>query len=219
MDTSAVELIKSLMPFHHNYVLPDGTNTRVSSPTNYPQVMMDSLSRMFPSSMDGLHVLDIGCNSGGVSRILANRGAVCEGIDIRQDYLDQAAAVNALFPTTATFSCVDFLDIEDKTYDVVLFLGVIYHMRRYKEAFPKIKSLLKPGGWGVVETASGPKTHIYMGTPGDTYVGDDTNHWVPDKNDLVALIEDSGLVVVDTLEWVPVTSMNPYGRLAAKFRL
>lgn len=212
---SKIDAIKVLMPMHHNYVLPDGTNTRVHSPVNYPQCMVDAIHGMFPISWKNLKVLDVGCNTGWMSRYVSERGAVCHGIDIEEQYLKQADAISSWIPTTAKIWKQDFLSMNGEQYDVVLFLGVIYHMRNYEEAFPKIRSLLVPNGWGIAETAYERSTRTYSGQLGDVYHGDPSNYWVPSLSDMRAIIEKAGLVVESVNEWIP---LNPNGRLAVKFR-
>lgn len=81
--------------------------------------------------LDGLRILDLGCYEGAFSLELASHGASVHGIDVRAGHIAKAElARDALGLTTATF---DIADVRDgswakDTYDVVLCLGLLYHL-------------------------------------------------------------------------------------------
>jgi 2-polyprenyl-3-methyl-5-hydroxy-6-metoxy-1,4-benzoquinol methylase len=78
-------------------------------------------------------VLDIGCNAGFYSFELARRGAKVLGIDANPYYLAQARWAAAILglSDTCRFECrqVDDLTRMNEQWDVVLFMGVFYHLR------------------------------------------------------------------------------------------
>jgi tRNA (mo5U34)-methyltransferase len=75
-------------------------------------------------------VLDLGCNSGFFSLELAARGAAqVDGVDLRQENIDQARFLAAHYDLHATFSTTDVKALAaDQRWDVVLNLGLLYHV-------------------------------------------------------------------------------------------
>src|SRR5947209_8498422 len=84
--------------------------------------------------MRGMRALDIGCNAGFYSVALARRGAQVLGIDVDPHYLRQAAWVREEFGIEAEqmqlreMQVYELAELEE-SFDVVLFLGVLYHLR------------------------------------------------------------------------------------------
>jgi tRNA (mo5U34)-methyltransferase len=80
----------------------------------------------------GKTVLDIGCNAGFYSFEMKRRGAHrVLGIDSEEGYLDQArftAAVNGLDVEFRNLSVYEVAGLRER-FDLVLFLGVLYHLR------------------------------------------------------------------------------------------
>src|SRR5690606_1041782 len=80
----------------------------------------------------GKRVLDIGCNAGFYSFELAKRGAHVLGIDVNDHYLRQARwaadvlglAGQVAFRRTTVYEAADL-----GAFDLVLFMGVFYHLR------------------------------------------------------------------------------------------
>ena len=84
-------------------------------------------------SLKGKRVLDIACNSGFWSIQCALLGAEVVGFDAKQDLIEQANALKAIVGVeTAQFRVLDFwsmtCDELGDTFDVVLNLGILYHL-------------------------------------------------------------------------------------------
>jgi tRNA (mo5U34)-methyltransferase len=65
-------------------------------------------------------------------------------------------------------------------FDVVLFYGVLYHLKDPVEALRKVCNKVKPGGFALIETAyhkSDSKECLWEYAPGHN--SDDTNYWYP----------------------------------------
>ena len=84
--------------------------------------------------MSGLKVLDIGCNAGFYSIALARRGAQVLGIDVDEHYLRQARWAREQLRSLRDQLALRQMHVYElgrlqETFDVVLFLGVLYHLR------------------------------------------------------------------------------------------
>ena len=99
-------------------------------------------------SLRGKRVLDIGCNSGFWSIQLALLGAEVVGVDARPELIEQANLVKSIVGATgAEFRVLDFWDMSPRTldgiFDVVLNLGILYHLPNPLEALRLTKSLAR----------------------------------------------------------------------------
>ncbi len=128
------EKIKSLSPWFHNILLPDGTHTAPEHPLgNFPAYKWELIAPLLPKDLTGCRVLDIGCNAGFYSVECAKRGAYVTAIDIDDKYLEQAKWVAEIFNVEKriSFHRMQVYDLvkTNRQFDIVLFLGVFYHLR------------------------------------------------------------------------------------------
>lgn len=97
---------------------------------------------------DGIDVLDVGCGTGLVSNLFADKyksnfTAVdfSDSIDYARDFAKKQKIKNV------TWVKKDFLHYTSKKqYDVIICCGVLHHIPQYEQALDKIKQLLKPNG-------------------------------------------------------------------------
>jgi SAM-dependent methyltransferase len=90
-----------------------------------------TLSRVLGDELRQMNVLDIGCNSGWFSFDFAQRGArSVDGFDLRAHNIDQARFLRDYFQLETTrFEVADALSFDDdRRWDIVLNLGVLYHV-------------------------------------------------------------------------------------------
>lgn len=126
--------IKELGPWFHNIHLPDGSQTAPDHFLgDFPGYMWDKIKLDIPEDLSGKTVLDIGCNAGYYSLKLAQRGAQVTAIDLDTNYLKQADWVLRQYELEGniTFKHQQVYDLadDDLKYDIILFLGVFYHLR------------------------------------------------------------------------------------------
>jgi tRNA (mo5U34)-methyltransferase len=99
---------------------------------DYPRVKWKRFAHAIPSDLTGKSVLDIGCNGGFYSIEMKRRGAQrVVGIDSDEKYLEQARFAAAVSRTEIDFrnlSVYGILALREE-FDVVLFMGVLYHLR------------------------------------------------------------------------------------------
>jgi SAM-dependent methyltransferase len=90
-----------------------------------------TIERLFSDELGDLSVLDIGCNSGWFSFDLAHRGACrVDGVDLRAHNVEQARFLSEYLGLAQThFDVADATTLDDdRQWDVVLNLGVLYHV-------------------------------------------------------------------------------------------
>lgn len=124
--------IESFGDWFHNLTL-EGVETAPNHFLgDFPNVKWQHLKDYVPADLRGFSVLDIGCNAGFYSLEMKRRGADrVLGIDYDERYLAQArfaSEVNDLDIEYRRMSVYDVGDLHEK-FDLVLFLGVLYHLR------------------------------------------------------------------------------------------
>jgi tRNA (mo5U34)-methyltransferase len=178
-----------------------------------------------PARLDGQSVLDIGTWNGfyafaaeqrGASRVLATDSAVWREPGIGRAGFDLAhRALNSGVEGRE----IDVLELSPDTvgeFDVVLFLGVLYHLRHPLLALERVASVTKRHL--VLETAvdmlwcGRPAAAFY---PGDELKGDASNWWGPNPAATVAMLRDVGFSEVRVVD---VTSLPERMARAAKAR-
>jgi tRNA (mo5U34)-methyltransferase len=218
---SAIDLeIANLGPWFHNLHLPDGTETCPGHPLgDFPRFKWQALARHLPENMEGMTALDIGCNAGFYTLELARRGALVTALDSSEHYLRQArwaaevcgVADRIEFVHRAVYE----LGRSEQTWDFVLFLGVLYHLRypmlgldivsRLVRGKLIVQSMLVPG-----EKVDVPPPDLTLGEretltrPGwpklafleHRLAQDPSNWWVANHACLEAMLRSSGMRVV-----------------------
>lgn len=127
--------VEDLAPWFHNLHLPDGRQTRPDHPFgDFPAWKWAEIAPHLPADLTGARCLDIGCNAGFYSFELARRGATVVGIDINDHFLRQArwAAGQMGLEDRVTFenrAVYDYARRPREHFDIILFMGVFYHLR------------------------------------------------------------------------------------------
>lgn len=154
----------------------------------------------FPSSCRGLRVLDIGCRDGFFAFEAERRGGEVVALDYADlDVTGFSIAARAL-DSRVQYLVENVYDLDESThgtFDVILFLGVLYHLRNPLLALDKIRAVHKPGGLLFVETQLATRREIASHSaplwefyPRETLHGDGTNKWSPNMPGLAAIIEE-----------------------------
>src|ERR671932_262566 len=99
---------------------------------DYPSIKWRNFRHAIPEDLTGMSVLDIGCNGGFYSIEMKRRGAArVLGVDHDSQYLDQArfaAKVLGFDIEFRTLSVYELPSLKER-FDLVLFMGVFYHLR------------------------------------------------------------------------------------------
>jgi tRNA (mo5U34)-methyltransferase len=221
--------ITRLGPWFHNLHLPDGSRTAPDHPLgDFPAFKWRQIAPHIPQDLTGASALDIGCNAGFYSFELARRGARVEAIDVDEHYLKQAKWARAQLglDTCVRFERGSVYDLarRDKRYDVVVFMGLFYHLRYPLLALDTVarrcRDLLVFQSLSLPESSDGDPhdqlahpfgdhTHDSLaerdamtrpGWPKLAFVerelaGDPTNWWVPNHAAIEAMLRSVGLRV------------------------
>jgi len=157
--------IRQLGPWFHNLHLADGLQTAPNHPLgDFPLSKWRQISIYIPAEMNNWNVLDIGCNAGFYSFEFAKRGANVLAIDREELFLSQAqwAADKIEYPGAVEFRNMQVYDLAryDWKFDVVLFLGVMYHLRYPFLAIDIVSRLV--GKILLFQTLSMPGDEVYI---------------------------------------------------------
>jgi tRNA (mo5U34)-methyltransferase len=122
----------ALGDWFHNIDL-DGVPTAPNHFLNdYPNVKWRRFEHAIPADLSGRSVLDIGCNAGFYSIEMKRRGADrVLGVDFDERYLEQARFAAEVKGADIEFRQLSVYDVAElrETFDVVLFMGLLYHLR------------------------------------------------------------------------------------------
>ena len=126
--------VERLGPWFHNIDLGHGIQTAPDHFLgDYPRFKFARFADAIPADLTGKSVLDIGCNAGFYSVEMKRRGADrVLGIDSDDRYLAQARlASEALGQTGVEFRNLSVYDVGalGERFDLVIFMGVLYHLR------------------------------------------------------------------------------------------
>jgi tRNA (mo5U34)-methyltransferase len=223
-DEGLKERIAALAPWFHNINLGGQWTAPDHFLGDYPGAKFRRFAPHLPQDLAGKSVLDIGCNAGFYSIEMKRRGADrVLGIDSDERYLDQAR----LASETLGFDDIEFarLDVYDvaalgEKFDLVIFMGVLYHLRHPLLALDLIrehvagdmmlfqsmqrgsKHVLKlEPDYEFAETSlffesSFPKLHFIE----REYAHDWTNWWVPNRACTEAMLRSAGFSIDKQIE-------------------
>ncbi len=138
---------EALGPWFHNFHLPNGQQTAPNHFLgDFPTRKWQMIEAHIPEDLSGWRCLDIGCNAGFYSFELAKRGAEVLGIDSDPIYLRQANWLreNYFTENAPTFKEMQIHDLAywKEPFDLVLFMGVFYHLRYPSLALDTISRLV-----------------------------------------------------------------------------
>jgi tRNA (mo5U34)-methyltransferase len=187
---------------------------------DYPRVKWNRFEPAIPADLRGKTVLDIGCNAGFYSIEMKRRGADhVVAIDFDERYLAQARFAAEALGFDIEFRNLSVYDVHEigQKFDVVLFLGVFYHLRHPLLALDLIhehvardlflfQSLQR--GSETIEAVEDDyefwETDVFR-RPGfptmyfieKRYAEDPTNWWIPNRAAVEAMLRSAGFEIVD----------------------
>jgi tRNA (mo5U34)-methyltransferase len=185
---------------------------------NYPETKWSNFRDAIPHDLRGKTVLDIGCNAGFYSLEMKRRGAErVLGVDFDPAYLAQARFAAEMSGLDIEFRELSVYDLPKlgERFDVVIFMGVLYHLRHPLLALDLIyehvtRDLLifqsmQRGSREVAVAADDYSFHekdIFdaAGYPAmyfveKRYSHDPTNWWIPNRACVEAMLRSSGFEI------------------------
>ena len=227
--------VEELGPWFHQMNLGGVSTAPNHFLFDYPNVKWQRFADAIPRNLSGKTVLDIGCNAGFYSMEMKRRGAVrVLGVDSDERYLAQArfaAEVNGLDIEFRPLSVYDVASLGEK-FDVVIFMGVFYHLRHPLLALDLIREHVAKD---LLVFQSMQRGHVGEPQPvpedgkffedmkmfaredfplmyfvEKNYCGDPTNWWIPNRAGAEAMLRSAGFTILShPEEEVYVCRVNP----------
>jgi tRNA (mo5U34)-methyltransferase len=217
------ERVEALGPWFHNIDLAGVATAPDHFLGDYPNVKWSKFAEAVPADLSGKNVLDIGCNGGFYSIEMKRRGAArVLGIDSDPQYLEQARFAAEIAGCEIAFELLSVYDVGAlrEQFDIVLFMGVLYHLRHPLLALDLIRDnvamdilvfhSMQRGSnqsdpvaadyefWdhSPFERADFPRLHFIE----HRYAGDPSNWWAPNRACAEAMLRSSGFEILSRPE-------------------
>jgi tRNA (mo5U34)-methyltransferase len=186
---------------------------------DYPAVKWRRFSAAIPADLRGRSVLDVGCNAGFYSIEMKRRGADrVVAIDSDDRYLAQARFAAEVSGVQIEFRRLSVYEVAalHERFDLVLFMGVLYHLRHPLLALDLLhehvsrdllvfQSMLRGSDRilpverdypfseaDVFDEPGFPVLHFIE----HQYCGDQTNWWIPNRAAAEAMLRSAGYAIV-----------------------
>ncbi len=210
-DRQLLERINSFERWHYQFDLaghltPIANKTRINRHRQRKRYFFDPLVALCGGSLEGLRVLDLGCNAGFWSLHAIENGCdYVAGVDGREMHIDQA---NLVFETKGVSKArYDFVqgDIFDYDltqlgrFDIVFFFGLMYHISKpivLMEKIAEVNSDIVVIDTGL-STVKGSYLQVsHEGTDDPRNAVSDTLILLPTKKAVAEIAQRSGYSVV-----------------------
>jgi tRNA (mo5U34)-methyltransferase len=186
---------------------------------DYPATVWQHFAHALPPDLTGKSVLDIGCNGGFFSMEMKRRGAArVLGIDSDEGYLAQARFAAETLELDIEYRELSVYQVGSlgERFDIVLFMGVLYHLRHpllaldlihehvvgdllvfqtMQRGSPEIGPVEPDYAFEAVaqfDLPSWPKLHFIE----HRYARDPTNWWVPNRACAEAMLRNAGFEIL-----------------------
>lgn len=187
---------------------------------DYPRIKWQRFAHAIPADLTGRTVLDIGCNGGFYALEMKRRGAErVVAVDYDDAYLAQAKFAAEVMGADIEFAKLSVYDVAalKERFDLVIFMGVLYHLRHPLLALDLIREhvagdllLFQSMLRGTQEVEPVEPDYPFSAAehferPGyprmafieNKYCGDETNWWVPNRACAEAMLRSAGFQVID----------------------
>jgi tRNA (mo5U34)-methyltransferase len=210
--------IDELGPWFHNLDLRGVKTAPDHFLGDYPAVKWKKFADALPRDLRGKSVLDVGCNAGFYSIEMKRRGADrVLGVDNDPDYIAQARFAAQMCSVDIELRAMSVFDLPqlNERFDLVLYLGVSYHLRYPLLALDILhdyvvrdtmifQSMIRGSPeiaevqddydfWhtDIFDSPGFPRLHFVE----KRYSGDPTNWWIPNRACVEAMLRSAGFVI------------------------
>lgn len=188
-----MQSLEQLGPWYHAVTVDGYTTPGKVDPTVRARLALDEL----PARLDGMTVLDIGGNCGGVAFEFAKRGAACTVLEVTDLFIRQGQVLARLLDLDVAFERGVVYDADSYgRFDVVVFYGLIYHLRRPFQALDVVRRAC--GDWCFLSSRLNPSTSrvwamgsVWGHAPGPSEEAA-YNWWLPSRSAVPATLETYG---------------------------
>jgi tRNA (mo5U34)-methyltransferase len=215
--------IQELSPWFHNMELAGIPTAPDHFLGDYPSFKWQSFRHLVPEDLTGRTVLDIGCNGGFYSLEMKRRGAdLVVGVDSDPRYLAQARLAAEVSDLDITFEQLSVYEIGQlgQRFDLVIFMGVLYHLRhpllaldllyehvvgdkllfqsmlRGSRRLPQVEADYPFEQQAVFEQEGFPRMVFVE----HNYAQDPTNWWIPNRSGMEAMLRSAGFIITGETE-------------------
>lgn len=212
--------IRALDPWFHHMNLGGVPTAPEHFLGDYPTIKWQRFQHAIPTDLSEKTVLDIGCNAGFYAIEMKRRHAKrVVGIDSDERYLRQAALATRILGVDIELAKLSVYQVAElrEQFDVVLFMGVLYHLRHPLLALDLIydhvakdtlifQSMLRGDCIPFRSEVDYPYEHTAtFNQPGfprlhfveNHYANDPTNWWIPNLSCVEAMLRSAGFIIVD----------------------
>ncbi|MFL5258513.1 MAG: TIGR04290 family methyltransferase [Hyphomicrobiales bacterium] len=210
--------VEALGPWFHNLHLKGVETAPHHFLGDYPSIKWRQFADALPKDLTGRSVLDIGCNAGFYAMEMKRRGADrVVGIDTEREYLAQARFAAELNGYDIEFRSLSVYDVGalGERFDIVLFMGVLYHLRHPLLALDLIHAhvardllVFQSMQRGSAELPSLEEDYLFWETDHfdepaypklhfveHSYSQDPTNWWIPNRACVEAMLRSAGFAI------------------------
>lgn len=215
--------VLELGPWFHNLNLQGVQTAPNHFLGDYPATKWQKFHEALPADLTGLTVLDIGCNGGFYSIEMKRRGARrVLGIDHDETYLAQACFAAGVLGIDIEFRQMSVYDVPklQERFDLVLFMGVFYHLRYPLLALDLLRQHVTKNWFVFQSMLRGSRTRLAVeqdypfweraifDQPGfpkmhfveNSYSQDPTNWWIPNRACAESVLRSAGFRIENVPE-------------------
>jgi tRNA (mo5U34)-methyltransferase len=197
----AKKLVASVPHWHHAYEIYPGL---VTPGTYDPTSLLEKTG--LSNDLRGCRILDVGTSDGFFALKLAQRGAEIVAVDYRDKQQHGYYVMEILNQVKVEYHRMNVYELAEMNlgqFDVILFLGVLYHLPDMLRALHLIRQCCR--GLLFLETHSEndfcPDIAAARYYPGATLANDHTNFWAPNRLCVLDMLHDTGFDVQRDEVW------------------
>jgi tRNA (mo5U34)-methyltransferase len=220
LTTDAIrDRIRELGDWFHNINLGGVQTAPNHFLGDYPAVKWERFSHALPADLSGKTVLDVGCNAGFYCLEMKRRGAArVVGVDSDARYLAQARFAADVVDADIEFHQLSVYELPTlaERFDIVLFMGVLYHLRHPLLALdilydcmvddllvfqsmlrgrPEVKPFERDYEFWQTDQFEDP-AYPRMYFVERRYAHDPTNWWIPNRACAEAMLRSAGFDII-----------------------